>query len=304
MKNRIAVIIVNWNGKEDTLGCIRSLQGIRSKHVVDIVVVDNGSTDGSVETFKIFSHPPYIIPLSENLGFTGGNNEGMRYAYDQGYDFVWLLNNDTIVDNQALDPMVSSLAPLRAGIAGSKIYFAPGREFHADRYKKKEKGKVLWYAGGMIDWANMYSSHRGVDEVDKGQYDQTESTDFITGCSMLIRRDVIANIGYLDDRYYLYLEDVDYCLRAKRAGFSLVFVPTSKIWHVNAGSTERPGNELHQYYLTRNRILVGMQYAPLRTKIALLRESFKFLLTASATKKRAVWDALTGQFGNRYVWQQ
>ncbi|KKQ83490.1 MAG: Glycosyl transferase family 2, partial [Candidatus Woesebacteria bacterium GW2011_GWA1_38_8] len=237
-----------------------------------------------------------LLKTGKNLGFTGGNNVGIRYALDHEADFVWLLNNDTFVDRNVL-AFVSAFRDPTVGICGSKIYFAPGREFHYDRYEEKDRGKVLWYAGGLVDWDNMYASHRGVDEVDHGQYDKSVETPFITGCSMMIRREVIDRIGFLDDKYYLYLEDLDFCLRAKKAGFKLLYVPSSILWHVNAGSSARPGNPLHEYYLTRNRLLLGFRYASFRTKVALLREALGF---TSSVRRKAVMDWMFGRFGNRF----
>jgi len=186
------------------------------------------------------------------------------------------------------------------GIAGSKIYFAPGHEYHKGRYTQKEQGKVFWYAGELVDWDNMYASHRGVDEVDTGQYDTEEETPFITGCSMMIARNVLETIGLLDEKFYLYLEDLDYGLRASRAGFRLLYYPKSVIWHLNAGSSGGAGNPLHDYYITRNRLLVGLRYAPIRTKIALIREALGFLYGKNPEKKRAVTDFFFGKFGKQY----
>lgn len=300
---KVAVVIVNWNGKVDTAACVSSLAKVKSTRAqVDVVIVDNGSTDGSVKSFGALRPKPYVIPLPENKGFTGGTNAGMRYAYQAGYDYAWLLNNDTIVDRDAVDPLIQAVAGGDA-IAGSKIYFAPGHEFHPDRYKKSDQGNVIWYAGGMIDWDNMYASHRGVDEVDHGQYDEPRETAFITGCSLFIPREVIARVGYMDDRFYLYLEDVDYSLRTKHAGYRLLYAPKSKVWHINAGSTAKPGHGLHEYYLTRNRLLVGMRYAPIRTKLALIREAARRMFTGTLTQKKAVMDAACGRWGNRYIWK-
>lgn len=95
--------------------------------------------------------------------------------------------------------------------------------------QKDQQGKVLWYAGGLVDWANMYASHNGVDEVDYGQYDTPKETHFVTGCSFMISRDVIERVGMLDEKYYLYLEDLDYCIRIQRAGFRLLYIPTSSL---------------------------------------------------------------------------
>ncbi|MBU1327463.1 glycosyltransferase family 2 protein [Patescibacteria group bacterium] len=297
---RVFVVIVNWNGKNDTLTCLSSLLSINKEKVrLHVIVVDNGSTDDSVRGIQE-KHPwVKMLTTGENLGFTGGNNAGIRYALREGADYIWLLNNDTIVDKDALSILRAFEDP-GAGIAGSKIYFAPGKEYHKDRYSQSERGKVFWYAGGIIDWANMYASHRGVDAVDEGQYDRLEQTPFITGCSMMARRGVFEKIGVLDDRLYLYLEDVDICLRAKRHGFSLWYVPSSIVWHVNAGSSGGAGNPLQDYYITRNRLLVGFRWAPIRTKAALLREAVRMLSGPHPIKRKAVLDAFLGKWGKQY----
>lgn len=299
-KTKVAVIIVNWNGKKDTEICLSSLEKIE-KHAVDfhVIVVDNGSADDSVASIRKKYPLVTVLPTGKNLGFTGGNNVGITYALAHRADFVWLLNNDTFVDSHVLD-ILSAFADPKVGICGSKIYFAAGHEFHHDRYTEKERGKVFWYAGGAVDWDNMYASHRGVDEVDHGQFDAEEETPFITGCSMMIKRSVLARIGMLDDRFYLYLEDLDFCLRAKKAGFELRYVPSSILWHVNAGSSARPGNPLQQYYITRNRLLIGRLWAPPRTKFALLREALRFLVSGTGIQRKAVLDALGNRFGNRF----
>jgi GT2 family glycosyltransferase len=296
-KTEIFVVIVNWNGKKDTLNCLSSLEKIKKQNAdLHVIVVDNGSADDSVASIRKQYPRVTVIPTGKNLGFTGGNNAGITYALGHGAEYVWLLNNDTFVDPHVLDILKAFRDP-GVGICGSKIYFAPGHEFHLSRYNQNEQGRVFWYAGGLVDWDNMYASHRGVDEVDRGQYDSEEETLFVTGCSMMIRRNVFERIGMLDDRYYLYLEDLDFCLRAKKAGFTLRYVPTSVLWHVNAGSSARPGNPLQQYYQTRNRLLLGFRYASLRTKFALLREALRF---TSPVRKKAVQDWLFGRFGNRF----
>jgi len=297
----ISIILVNWNGKKDTLECLASLKKVSmSQRVnVSVIVVDNGSTDDSVEAIRKNYPDTEVIETDRNLGFSGGNNVGIRKAQEQGSDLVWLLNNDTVVDKNALTVLVDAFRDSRVGIAGSKIYFAPGQEFHKERYQKTELGKVIWYAGGLIDWQNMYASHRGVDEVDRGQYDKTEETLFITGCSMMVKKQVFEKIGLLDEKFFAYLEDLDFCLRAKRIGYKLLYVPGSIVWHKNAGSSG-VGSGLHQYYMTRNRLLIGMRYAPVRTKVALAREAIRYLFTASSPVKRAVWDWFSGRYGKQY----
>lgn len=289
---RVAIILVNWNGETDTIACLTSISKLLTSHFsLFTIVVDNGSTDDSVPAIRKKFPRVEVIEAGKNLGFTGGNNLGIKRALEAGADFVWLLNNDTVVDKHALAVLVDVFGDKRVGVAGSKIYFTAGREYHKDRYAKKDLGRVLWYAGGVIDWNNMYASHRGVDEVDEGQYDITEETQFVTGCSMMIRREVFHKIGSLDEKFFAYLEDVDFCLRAKHAGYKLLYVPRSIVWHKNAGSSG-VGSDTHQYYMTRNRLIVGFRYAPSRTKLALVREAVRFIIRGPAIRRKAVIDFL------------
>ncbi|KKR71236.1 MAG: Glycosyl transferase family 2 [Candidatus Levybacteria bacterium GW2011_GWC2_40_7] len=209
------------------------------------------------------------------------------------------MNNDTLVDRQVLS-FASVFDDSSVGACGSKIYFAAGHEFHHDRYKESERGRVFWYAGGIVDWNNLYASHRGVDEVDHGQYDKSIETPFITGCSLVVRREVVERVGMLDDKYFLYLEDLDWNIRIQKAGYKTIYFPKSIVWHVNAGSSGRPGNPMHEYYFTRNRLFLGMRYASLRTKFALIREGFRFFIGKSAIRRKAVLDWLFGRLGFQY----
>jgi len=298
--SNVSIVIVNWNGKEDTVKCINSIRHMDKRgYQVSVIVVDNGSTNDSVKTIRL-AHPwVTILETKRNLGFTGGNNKGIQYALQEGADIIWLLNNDTIVDRNVLIALDNFRNP-HIGAVGSKIYFAAGHEYHHNRYLEKHRGKVIWYAGGIIDWDNVYATHRGVDEVDRGQYDTLGNTPFISGCSLFVKREIFEKIGILDDRFYLYLEDLDFCLRVQSAGYSLFYDPRSILWHVNAGSSGGAGNPLHDYYLTRNRLLIGFQYASFRTKLALIRESMKFLITGSLEKRKAVMDVFFGRWGNQY----
>lgn len=305
---KIFIVVLNWNGKDFLTGCLNSLKELKTDNcTLEAVVVDNASTDGSVKLVETRYKDIKVLKNKENLGFAEGNNVGIRYALKNGADYVLILNPDTIVDKNLVVQLISAQGgsasggkvakkSSKIGILGPKIYFAPGYEFHKERYKPEERGKVIWYAGGLMDWNNILGSHRGVDEVDRGQYDELIETDFASGCAMLIKREVFEKIGLFDKRYFLYLEDNDFCQRARKAGFKIVYVPGAKMYHLNAGSSA-VGGPLQDYFITRNRLLFGMKFAPKRTKLALLRESFKILLTGRKWQKRGVVDFCFGRFG-------
>jgi GT2 family glycosyltransferase len=240
----------------------------------------------------------HILNQNHNLGFAGGQNIGLRQGLADKSDYLLVLNNDTIVDKDFLSELVNAADKHPdGGVFGPKIYFAKGHEFHSDRYKETDKGKVFWYAGGKIDWQNLLLPHRGVDEVDDGQYDRIEKTDFVSGCCMLIRSEVLRTVGLFDENYFLYLEDSDLNERIKRAGFARYYIPDSVIWHENAGSTGGSGSDLQDYFITRNRLLFGMRYASVRTKLALFRESMNLLATGRKWQKQGVKDYYLRNFG-------
>lgn len=287
---KVFIIILNFNGKDFIFQCLESVKKLET------IVVDNASTDGSVGLVEQRYKEVKILRNKNNLGFAEGNNVGIRYALKNGADYVLILNSDTIVEENLVVQLikVANLDP-KIGILGPKIYFAPGFEFHKERYKPKEKGRVIWYAGGKIDWNNVLASHRGVDEVDKGQYEKTEETDFASGCCLFVKREVFEKIGLFDPKYFLYLEDNDFCQRARKADFRVVYVPKAKMYHLNAGSS-RVGGPLHDYYLTRNRLLFGMRYAPYRARLALFKESLKLLIFGRKWQKVGIRDFYLRKF--------
>ncbi|KXK10835.1 MAG: hypothetical protein UZ22_OP11002000596 [Microgenomates bacterium OLB23] len=169
------------------------------------------------------------------------------------------------------------MPPTPRSLIGGKILYAKGYEYHKNRYEKSELGKVLWYAGGIMDWPNAYTLHRGVDEVDKGQYDRFEATEFVTGCLMCFDDALIKAVGPMDESYFLYYEDADWCARTARAGLQLYYDPSIVVYHKNSQSTDGPGSKLHEDYQKKNRMTFGLRYAPLRTKLHLLKNSILHL---------------------------
>jgi len=237
----VFIIVVNWNGVADTLECLESLRHLDYPNF-QVVLVDNASVDDSVEIVRRKAPSTRIIANTRNLGFTGGNNVGIRYALENGADYVWLLNNDTIVDRNALSSFLKAADSDPAiGILGSKIYYYSERS-------------VLSFAGATIDWGKGRSPHVGRGESDRGQYDTVRDVERVSGCSMLVKKDVCDRVGLLDDDFFLYAEDVDWCVRARIAGFRCVYVPASMVFHKEAASMKAKDGKstLFLYYNTRN----------------------------------------------------
>ncbi len=300
-KPLISIIVVNYDTTKLTLECLASLEQIEhSKFDYNVVVVDNGSQQELKIPVKHRRDNLELIRTDNNIGFTGGNNLGVTHAAQKyNPDYFLLLNSDTTVTPAFLEELFLSIQGADRGIAVSKIYFEKGCEYHADSYDAKQKGRVIWFAGGTIDWPYLTAFHRGVDEVDRGQFDHLSTTDFATGCCMLIKREVIAEVGLLDKKYFLYLEDVDYSVRAKQKGYKIVFCPKSVIYHKNAGSTGGSGSGLHRYYQTRNRGLFFFKYSTLRYKITTLRFMLKKFLKADKIERQAVLDFAFGRYGKQ-----
>jgi len=294
---KIGIIVLNYNTGRVIGDCLSSIEKLRKNDFkVFTYVIDNASQEKSYKEVLKGIGNLKIIENRKNLGFSGGNNVGIKKALEDGCDWVLILNPDTVADQNLLVEFYKIVKKdSQIGIVGPKIYFAKGNEFHKDRYTEKQLGKVIWYAGGKVDWKNILASHLGVDEVDEGQYDEIVETGFVSGAAMFIKKEVFEKTGFFNERYFLYLEDLEFCQRAKKKGFKVVFVPSAIIWHKNASST-KVGSSLQDYFITRNRLLFGMKFASLRTKIALLREALLFIFK-NDVKRRAVFDFLTLNFG-------
>lgn len=301
---KIAIITLNYNGKNDTLDLLESLSKLRTTDCeLQTIVVDNASSDGSVPAIKKKFPKVDILQAGKNLGFSGGYNRGLEYAKIWGADFFLLINNDCFIkDDNLLSELVRTISsdPKR-GFVSPKIYFAPGFEFHKDRYKKEDLGKVIWYAGGKFDWDNIGSVHRGIDEVDNGQYDWVEETEIFSGACVLVRKEVFEKLGGFDEKYFLYFEDSDLVKRAKDAGFRIYYNGNVSLYHKVSQSTGI-GSKITDYYHTRNRLIFSMRYGRLRTKFALFREALKLFIFGRPAQRRGVLDfylGITGGIGGK-----
>ncbi|OGH10406.1 MAG: hypothetical protein A2857_05285 [Candidatus Levybacteria bacterium RIFCSPHIGHO2_01_FULL_36_15] len=298
--NKIAIVILDFNGEKDTLDCLGSIENLKKEdNELFVVVVDNASKEKfSIGSFQFTKGKLKIIRSEISLGFSGGNNIGIKHALKEGATHIVILNNDTTVSKNFIDELLKTIdSSDNIGIVSPKIYFSKGFEYHKSRYKKEDLGKVIWYAGGIMDWSNLIGHHKGVDEVDHDQFEKIEETEFASGCCMMIKRDVLEKVGLFNEKYFLYYEDNDLCQRVKKIGYKIVFAPKSVIWHKNAGSSGGSGSSLQDYYITRNRLVFGFKYAPTRTKFSLIKESVNFFLNGRKWQKKGVMDFYLRRFG-------
>jgi len=223
---RVSIIVLNWNGLEDTIECLESLKKTDYPNY-EVLVVDNASPGDDAEVLNAkYADYVHVIANDRNYGFSEGNNIGIRYALDKQSDYVFLLNNDTVVDPGFLSALVVvAEGENRAGILGGKIYY-----YSSPNRLQSVGGKIHWRLGLFRD----YGGHEDV-----GQYDRVAERDFVYATAMLIKREVIERTGFLDSSLFFGMEDYDYCARAARAGFRVMYVPGAKVWHKQGASRRK-----------------------------------------------------------------
>jgi GT2 family glycosyltransferase len=244
----VVSIILNTNRREDTLECLASLER-STYHNRHAIVLDNHSTDGSVETIRARFPAVQIIELADNRGYAGNNNVGIEAARAQGADWVFVLNEDTVLDPDCLAELVAvGESDPQIGIVGPMVY-------HHD------EPHIIQSAGGKLGpyWDSL---HIAKNEPDQGQFSQPHLVDWISGCGIVVRRAVIEGVGMIDERYFYYWEETEWCLRASRSGWRIMHVPQAKLWHKGVQRNYHPKPSV-TYYATRNRLLtLAKHHAP------------------------------------------
>lgn len=253
---RLMAVVLSWDRCEDTLACLESLAG------VETICVDNGSQDGSADAVAGRFPGVELVRNAENLGYAAGNNAGIRRALERGADWVWLVNNDALVDGGAAAALEEAArARPDAGVLACKVYFA-------------EPPDVLWYAGGRFNLLLGYSGRQaGYGRRDDGRFDALRDVGRATGAAMAVSRAAVERAGLLDEELFAYVEDVEWCLRIRRAGFAVVFVPDARVWHRVSASTGGAGSAASLYYDTRNSLVVCERYRPLPPPLRGLRRA-------------------------------
>lgn len=294
----VIVILVNWDRPHDTLECIRSLESSDYPNFTT-VVVDNGSIDDSLSILKQVAKI-VLIKAGANLGFTGGNNLGIKYALEHKADCVLLLNNDALIAPDALSKMVAvAESDGKIGIVTPKILYHPER----DR---------IWAAGTKYYGWCMTTRLTGYRQTDVGQYAGERDLSWATGCVMLIKKEVLTEVGSLNDELFAVGEDLDYGLRTIKQGYRIKYMPSAVVWHkesVSAGGHDAPQ---YVYYQTRNLVVLQRRWAKnvfhlaLAQVIACLHFGKRVLILSIRGKWRSILgmlygirDGLTGRLGKR-----
>lgn len=245
MQPKVDIILLNYNGYEDTIECIKSLKNISYKNF-DVFIVDNNSTDDSEKKILDYikdDNNITFIQTNENLGFSGGNNVAIKKSLEKNADYICLLNNDTVVEKDFLEELVNKMEMDKSiGIASGKIMY----------YDNPSK---IWCAGGYIDDIRSCGYHYGRDEIDDGKFDNDKEVTDLPGCLQLIRPEVFEKVGLYEEKYFLYMEDTDFCYRTSQAGYKLMYISSSKIYHKVSSSTGGQDSPTHLYYMARNRLL-------------------------------------------------
>jgi len=217
---KVSIIILNWNGLEDAIECLESLKKITYPSY-DVIVVDNGSKGNDAQVLREkFGDYIHLIENDKNYGYTGGNNIGIKYALNNlSPDYFLILNNDVVVDPDFLTQMVEvAESDVSIGVAGCKVYYYdfPNR---------------IQSAGARVNMRTGQSYSIGIKQMDTGQFDRQQEVDYVSGCCLLVKKEVVQKVGLFDEGYFCYWDEIDYCFRAREAGYKVVYIPLAKIWH-------------------------------------------------------------------------
>jgi GT2 family glycosyltransferase len=238
---KVGIIVLNWNGKEDTERCLNSLQKLTYPNV-EVIVVDNGSTDGSQEFIRKCFPNCTLIETGENLGYAGGNNKGIIYGLKRPFEYFFILNNDTIVDPEIIEAFLEGFKQYPGvGILGGKIYLMSEPE-RFDHF------------GGIWNRRRLDFDYIGYRELDDNEnWEEPQDLDYVCGAGLMVHRSVFEEVGLFDPRFFLFWEETDFCFRAKRAGFEVMSYPKAKLWHKVSASFK--GDKAHAtYFFWRNRL--------------------------------------------------
>ncbi len=234
---KVFILILNWNQKKYTLQCIRSIKKTNYKNY-KIVLIDNNSDDNTTDAVKLNFPDVKIIQNKKNYGYAEGNNKGIKYALKNKADYVLILNNDTIISKDSLKKLIQVIqSDKKIGVAGPKVY-----SFHHRNYLQSTGLQLNLITGSAKDLRKNFRNPREVDAV--------------IGCGLLVRAEIFRIVGLLDKKFFMYMEEIDFCIRVKKKGYKIIYVPSAKIWHKGGASSVGVNNKIQIYYDARNIILL------------------------------------------------
>lgn len=263
MEPSVGIILLNWNSYEVTKDCLDCFRQIR--HPYRLIVVDNGSSDDSVTLFRANYPEITLIENNENLGFAGGNNCGLEHGLRENLDYLMLLNNDTLFDEDFVAPLVQRMQQ-NAELGGIQ----PKIMYNHDR-------SLIWNAGGTYHYFLGHSSTIGEGKPDLSRFNRVRGVDWITGCCILLRSQVVQQVGLLDDRFFIYHEDVDWSLRIRGAGWKLEYFPQSQLYHI-AGVSQKSKVKTREGFLSPR-----THYLNLRNQVFVIRKHLNWYHFPTAT---------------------
>ena len=269
---RVACILLNWNGWRDTVECLDALKGCTYPGL-KVIVVDNGSTDDSIARIRSAHPDTLLLDSGKNLGFAAGNNIGIRYAIAQGVDYIWLLNNDTKPDPDALSALVAkALTNERIGAVASVCYYAD------------DPSTVQVWAGTRANLWIGYTRNTTTPHPDHWFH-------AVYGASMLIARAAIEDVGLLDEGFFFYWEETEFCLRIRKSGWRLAAAPESRVLHKFGASTGGNKRVSDRYFTASGlRILRLHSPVPYFAMVVFLAVRFlRRLLRFQFSHCRSVW---------------
>ena len=287
----VCIVTVNWNQAVDTLECLESLKKLTYPNLLTIVV-DNGSEDGSLDLIAEQYPEVDLVRNPTNLGFGGGYNRGMQRALERGADYVFIVNNDTLIDPECITRLMEHAAP-EVGILSPLIYYT-------------QEPKRIWAAGGPINAWNLERHDPHKDQMDDFEWPEVLEQDFVTSCAMLVPRSFVETIGGFDERYFFYYEDSDICLRARRAGRRGCTVPKAKLWHKVSRSSGGAYSPRERYWMARSGIRFFRKFArPQQIPVIVfwrtgsaMRMSLRLLRMGKTDALKAYWKGLREGLSN------
>jgi len=295
MEPLVIAVVLNWNNPSDTVECVTGLRQSLYPNL-QILVVDNGSTDDSIAVLAERFPDLELIQTGKNLGYSGGNNIGIKCALSEGADYVFLVNNDVTIAPETISHLVRIAENDHAtGATGALVFW-------------QSEPDTLYAAYGVVDYSEAIVKLKGRNCRDVSRYDAPRAVDWVLGCAILLRRDAVERIGTFDESFFAYHDEVDWCTRAREAGYRIMLVPEARVWHKGQAST---GGERYasakRYFVGRNSVLFAKKHATAwqwtkfltmffaSLPVVFLRELPRGQWRGVLLKLWGFWDGLTGK---------